>query len=93
MTLTQLPDTTPDDGRSGSRGGLDGGRIVRALAWARSGDSTRAVLIPARFGQITEAVPAAAAAGVPTPAGFAPASQRGAPHLRLGSQSPRRPAR
>jgi Zn-dependent protease len=33
--------------------GLDGGRIVRALAWARSGDPTRAILISARFGQVT----------------------------------------
>ena len=33
--------------------GLDGGRIVRALAWARSGDSTRAGLIAARFGQVS----------------------------------------
>ncbi len=36
--------------------GLDGGRIVRALAWARSGDSTRAGLIAARFGQVSGAV-------------------------------------
>jgi Zn-dependent protease len=36
--------------------GLDGGRIVRALAWARSGDPTRAGLIAARFGQVTGAV-------------------------------------
>ena len=40
--------------------GLDGGRIVRALAWARSGDPTRAILISARFGQVTGAVLAAA---------------------------------
>jgi Zn-dependent protease len=33
--------------------GLDGGRIVRALAWARSGDPTRAGLIAARFGQVS----------------------------------------
>ncbi len=39
---------------------LDGGRIVRALAWARSGDPTRAGLIAARFGQVTGAVLAAA---------------------------------
>ncbi len=39
---------------------LDGGRIVRALAWARSGDSTRADLIAARFGQVAGAVLAAA---------------------------------
>ena len=36
--------------------GLDGGRIVRALAWARSGDFTRAGLIAARFGQVTGAI-------------------------------------
>ena len=40
--------------------GLDGGRIVRALAWARSGDPTRAILISARFGQITGAILTAA---------------------------------
>jgi Zn-dependent protease len=40
--------------------GLDGGRIVRALAWARSGDPTRAGLIAARFGQVTGAVLTAA---------------------------------
>ena len=40
--------------------GLDGGRIVRALAWARSGDPTRAILISARFGQVTGAVLTAA---------------------------------
>ena len=36
--------------------GLDGGRIVRALAWARSGDFTRAGLIAARFGQVSGAI-------------------------------------
>jgi Zn-dependent protease len=36
--------------------GLDGGRIVRALAWARSGDPTRAGLIAARFGQVSGAI-------------------------------------
>ena len=40
--------------------GLDGGRIVRALAWARSGDPTRAGLIAARFGQVTGAILTAA---------------------------------
>jgi Zn-dependent protease len=40
--------------------GLDGGRIVRAVAWARSGDPTRAGLVAARFGQVTGAVLAAA---------------------------------
>ena len=40
--------------------GLDGGRIVRALAWARSGDPTRAGLIAARFGQVSGAVLTAA---------------------------------
>ena len=40
--------------------GLDGGRVVRALAWARSGDPTRAILISARFGQVTGAVLTAA---------------------------------
>ena len=40
--------------------GLDGGRIVRALAWARSGDPTRAGLIAARFGQVTGAILVAA---------------------------------
>jgi Zn-dependent protease len=32
---------------------LDGGRIVRALAWYRSGDPVRAGLAAARFGRIT----------------------------------------
>ena len=36
--------------------GLDGGRIVRALAWARSGDPIRAGLIAARFGQVSGAI-------------------------------------
>jgi Zn-dependent protease len=36
--------------------GLDGGRIVRALAWARSGDPARAGLIAARFGQVSGAI-------------------------------------
>jgi Zn-dependent protease/CBS domain-containing protein len=36
--------------------GLDGGRIVRALAWARSGDPIRAGLVAARFGQVSGAV-------------------------------------
>jgi Zn-dependent protease len=36
--------------------GLDGGRIVRALAWARSGDPTRAGLTAARFGQVSGAI-------------------------------------
>ena len=40
--------------------GLDGGRIVRALTWARSGDSARAGLIAARFGQVSGAVLAGA---------------------------------
>jgi Zn-dependent protease len=40
--------------------GLDGGRVVRALAWARSGDQTRAGLVAARFGQVTGTVLAAA---------------------------------
>lgn len=40
--------------------GLDGGRIVRALAWARSGDPTRAGLVSARFGQVSGAVLTAA---------------------------------
>jgi Zn-dependent protease len=44
--------------------GLDGGRIVRAVAWARSGDPTRAGLIAARFGQVTGAV--LTAAGITT---------------------------
>ena len=42
--------------------GLDGGRIVRALAWARSGDPARASLIAARVGQVTGAVLTAAGA-------------------------------
>ncbi|HEY4851422.1 MAG TPA: hypothetical protein VII22_11535 [Streptosporangiaceae bacterium] len=47
MTMTHLPDTAPTDGRPGpgNRGGSGdrkGGRVVRALAWARSGDQTRA---------------------------------------------------
>ena len=36
--------------------GLDGGRIVRALAWARSGDSTRAGLVAARFSEVSGAI-------------------------------------
>jgi len=40
--------------------GLDGGRIVRALAWARTGDPVRAGLASARTGQVTGAVLAAA---------------------------------
>ncbi|MGH3068025.1 MAG: site-2 protease family protein [Streptosporangiaceae bacterium] len=40
--------------------GLDGGRIVRALAWARSGDPDRAGLIAARFGQVSGAILTAA---------------------------------
>lgn len=40
--------------------GLDGGQIVRAFAWARSGDPTRAGLAAARFGQITGAILTAA---------------------------------
>ncbi len=40
--------------------GLDGGRVVRALAWARSGDPTRAGLVAARFGQVTGVVLVAA---------------------------------
>lgn len=40
--------------------GLDGGRIIRALAWARSGDPTRAILVSARFGQVTGAILTAA---------------------------------
>jgi len=40
--------------------GLDGGRIVRALAWARSGDPTRAGLTAARFGQVSGATLVAA---------------------------------
>ena len=40
--------------------GLDGGRIVRALAWARSGDPTRAGLTAARFGQVSGAILVAA---------------------------------
>lgn len=40
--------------------GLDGGRVVRALSWARSGDPAHASLVAARVGQITGAVLAAA---------------------------------
>jgi Zn-dependent protease len=36
--------------------GLDGGRIIRALAWARSGDPARAGRIAVRFGQVSGAV-------------------------------------
>ena len=49
---------------AGPAGGLDGGRIVRALAWARSGDPARAGLIAARIGQVTGAVLTAAGATV-----------------------------
>jgi Zn-dependent protease len=40
--------------------GPDGGRIVRALTWARTGDPARAGLVAARAGQITGAIVAAA---------------------------------
>ena len=40
--------------------GLDGGRIVRALAWARTGDLVRAGLAAARTGRVTGAALAAA---------------------------------
>src|SRR3984957_5252084 len=40
--------------------GLDGGRIVRALAWARSGDPTRGGLVAAPFGQVSGAILTAA---------------------------------
>ena len=40
--------------------GLDGGRMVRAFAWARIGDPVRASLASARTGQFTGAVLAAA---------------------------------
>jgi Zn-dependent protease len=43
--------------------GPDGGRIVRALTWARTGDPARAGLVAARAGQITGAVVAAAGLG------------------------------
>jgi Zn-dependent protease len=36
--------------------GLDGGRIVQAWAWARSGDRTRATITAARVGQYTGAL-------------------------------------
>ena len=40
--------------------GLDGGRIIRALAWARTGDPVRAGLAAARTGRVTGAALAAA---------------------------------
>ena len=40
--------------------GLDGGLMVRALVWARTGDPVRAGLTSARIGQVTGAVLAAA---------------------------------
>lgn len=40
--------------------GMDGGRIIRALAWARTGDPVRARLTAARTGQVTGAALAAA---------------------------------
>lgn len=43
--------------------GPDGGRIVRALTWARTGDPVRSDLVAARTGQITGAVLAAAGLG------------------------------
>jgi Zn-dependent protease len=43
--------------------GPDGGRIVRALTWARTGDLARSDLMAARTGQITGAVLAAAGLG------------------------------
>jgi Zn-dependent protease len=44
--------------------GPDGGQIIRALAWARTGDPVRAGLVAARAGQVTGA--ALAAAGLVT---------------------------
>jgi len=80
-------------GRGQPRGpgrGLDGGRIVRALAWARSGDPIRAGLIAARFGQVSGAILTAAgltalALGHLTGLWFralGPADGRGPPGLR-----------
>jgi CBS domain-containing protein len=43
--------------------GSDGGRIIRALAWARTGNPARASLIAARTGQATGAVLAGAGLG------------------------------
>jgi Zn-dependent protease len=40
--------------------GLDGGRIIRAFAWARTGDPVRAGLAAARTGRVTGAALAAA---------------------------------
>ena len=63
--------------------GLDGGRIVRAVSWARSGGPIRAGLD-------------GAVAGVLTPADFARAAQLGALHLRtlhLGTLHLGQPAR
>jgi Zn-dependent protease len=40
--------------------GLDGGRIIRAIVWARTGDPVRAGLAAARTGQVTGAALAAA---------------------------------
>lgn len=39
--------------------GLDGGRVLNALAWARSGDRARAAIIAGRAGQFTGALLAA----------------------------------
>lgn len=36
--------------------GLDGGRVVHAIAWARSGDRARAAVAAARVGQLTGAL-------------------------------------
>jgi Zn-dependent protease len=36
--------------------GLDGGRILQALAWARSGDRARGAVVAARAGQVTGAL-------------------------------------
>lgn len=44
--------------------GPDGGRIVRALTWARTGDPAKAGLVAARAGQVTGAVLAAAGIAV-----------------------------
>jgi Zn-dependent protease len=44
--------------------GPDGGRIVRALTWARTGDPAKAGIVAARTGQVTGAVLAAAALAV-----------------------------
>jgi len=66
-------------GLSLPRTGPDGGRIVRALTWARTGNPAKADLVAARAGQGALVLgPDGELAGVVTPADLARAAQLGA---------------